>query len=377
MFLTPTTEIEVVGIIKGLDNKKSTGIDEISDHIIKKCYPKIANVLTYIINLSLSTGYFPDQLKIAKVKPLYKKGLDTDVGNYRPISLISVSSKIIEKIMHKRLLSFLNNYSIINNKQHGFSKGKSTNTAIAEFIKRVYKSMDEREIGIGLFLDLSKAFDLVDHDILLRKMAEMGIRGVAHKWFQSYLENREQRVEITYRRKETNEIINCLSRKKPIRYGVPQGSVLGPMLFLLYINDLESCIEHGGPTFFADDTSIFIAGNSVNDVQSKINETINKLTVWFERNRLIINKENTIAVSFHQPQKVHFECPPIKFQDTVIKYSEHSKFLGVWLDKSLRWSVHTQELAKKLCKVCFGLRVVKRVSGLETVRTLYYAYFQS
>jgi hypothetical protein len=132
MFLTPTTEEEVADIIKGLGNKKSTGIDDIPEYIIKKCYPKITTALTYIINLSLSTGHFPDQLKIAKVKPLYKKGCDTEVGNYRPVSLISVFSKIIEKIMHKRLLSFLNNHSIIKNKQHGFCKGKTAKTAIAE-----------------------------------------------------------------------------------------------------------------------------------------------------------------------------------------------------------------------------------------------------
>jgi hypothetical protein len=118
--------------------------------------------------------------------------------------------------------------------------------------------LDDKEVSIGLFLDLSKVFDLVDHEILLRKMSEMGIRGIALKWFQSYLNNRIQRVEITYRCNATNRIINCLSGERPIRYGVPQGSVLGPVLFLLYINYLESCIEYGRPTFFADDTSIFI-----------------------------------------------------------------------------------------------------------------------
>jgi hypothetical protein len=243
------------------------------------------------------------------VKPLYKKGIETDVGNYRPVSLISVFSKIIEKIVHRRLLSLLNNCSIINKCQHGFCKGKSTNNAVVDFLNRVYKSLDDREVSMGLFLDLSKAFDSADHEILLRKMSEMGIRGIVLKWFQSYLKNREQRVEITYRCNETNRIINCLSGKRPIRYGVPQGSVLGPVLFLLYINDLESCIEYGKPTFFADDTSIFISGKSVYSVQGKINGTINKLTEWFNRNKLIINKEKTTAILFHQPQKIHFELP--------------------------------------------------------------------
>jgi hypothetical protein len=221
--------------------------------------------LAYIINLSLSTGQFPDQLKIAKVKPLYKKGCDTEV------SLISGFSKIIEKVIKKRLLSFVNNYGIISNTQHAFCKGKSKGTATADFIARVYKSLDEREISIGIFLDLSKAFYLVNHDILLRKMTRMGIRGVALKWFQSYLENRGQKGEFAYRCIETNEITSSLSRERPIRHGVPQGSVLGPVLFFIYVNDLDTSIEAGTSTTFADDTSIFITGNNASDVKGKIN----------------------------------------------------------------------------------------------------------
>jgi hypothetical protein len=174
---------------------------------------------------------------------------------------------------------------MINNKQHGFCKGKSTHTAITEFTKRVYISLDEKDISIGLFVDLPKAFDLVDHDILLRKTERMRIQGMELKWFQAYLENTEQEVEITCRCKETNKIIDCLSQKRPISHGVLLGSVLAPVLFLLHINDLEAGTEHGRPTFFADDTSIFIAGNSTNDIQRKMNETINKLTDWFESNQ--------------------------------------------------------------------------------------------
>jgi ribosomal protein L31E len=149
------------------------------------------------------------------------------------------------------------------------------------------------------------------------------------------------------------------------------------VLFLLYINDLESCIEYGRPTFFADDTSIFISAKSVNRVQGKVNVTINKLTEWFNRNKLIINQEKTTAILFHQPQKVHFEFPLIKLDDSVINYLDHLQFLEVWLDNNLNWSIHTRDIAKKLSKICFGLRVVRRATGLETVCIIYYAYFQS
>lgn len=375
IFLNPTNESEIIEIINQCQNKKSSGIDGIPDFIIKRCCLNIVSPITFIVNLSLSTGCFPDRLKIAKVKPVYKKGSQEEVKNYRPISLLSVFSRIIEKVMHKRLVSFLTQHNIIVGNQHGFCKGKSTNTAIMNFLEKVYDCIDKAEMGIGLFLDLSKAFDLVDHTNMLEKLKSVGIRGVAHKWFSSYLKNRKQKVEISYQK--NNEIINYLSEEKYIGYGVPQGSVLGPILFLIYINDLESYISHGKPTFFADDTSIFISGNNINNIQLHIEQTINQLTEWFTRNRLIVNKEKTIAISFHHTQSKNSERPVVQYQNEILHYSGNTKFLGVWLDEHLKWSVHIHELVKKLSKICFALRLLIRASSLESARTVYFAYFHS
>ena len=377
MFLTPVTEEEVAEITKSLKNKKSTGIDEISDYVIKRCHLYIVQPLTHIINLSLSTGSFPDGLKDAKIKPIFKKGVESEIGNYRPVSLLSPFSKIFEKVMHKRLVSFLNDHKIIASSQHGFCKGKSTNTAITDFLTGTYNSVDKKEISIGLFLDLSKAFDLVDHNILLGKMEAIGIRGVANCWFKSYLSHREQRVEITYKNTVTNKIEQCLSERKPIKYGVPQGSVLGPILFLIYINDLENYIVKGKPIFFADDTSILIAGQDISTISVDISETMKKLIKWFDNNRLLINKEKTVALSFHHINNKTFFCPPININGNQINYKGETKFLGVWLDDTLKWFTHTEHLANKLSKLCFALLLIRRVSHLETTRVLYFSYFHS
>ena len=218
--VTPTDVEQIISVIKELKNTKSSELDGISSSLIKMCYIHLIKPLTFIINLSLNTGEFPELLKIAKVRPLLKKGSKYEVENYRPISMISTISRILEKIVSIRLIKFWERNNIFIECQ-----GRSTNTALNNFLECVYEMLDKGEACVGLFLDLTKAFDMVNHDRLLQKLQVYGIRGVAYQWFVSYLTNRKQLVEIEYLNTLSNVIKYKRSEKKIITYGVPHWDI--------------------------------------------------------------------------------------------------------------------------------------------------------
>ena len=246
-----------------------------------------------IINESFSSGTFPDKLKIAKVTPIFKKGSRSDKNNYRPISILSVFSKIFEKLMHKRLFRYLERLCILHELQFGFREKFSTSHALISLIEHLKKSLDEGEFGCGIFIDLRKAFDTVNHSILLQKLEYYGIRGVANNWFKSYLSDRYQYVSIN----------GITSDVKPVLCGVPQGSVLGPLLFLLYVNDLPNCSDKLTFHLTADDTNIYFSSNNLNIIQSTLNIELNHVSQWLYANRLSLNIEKTNYVLFHSPRK--------------------------------------------------------------------------
>ena len=299
----------------------------------------IAYPLAQVANLSFQQGIFPEELKIAAVTSLNKTKDPMMLNNYRPISLISVFAKILERLMYNRLLKFINKYQIFNKHQFGFRDKHSKFMALIILIENLVNAIDNGKCAVGIFLDFQKAFDTVDHCILLDKLYFYGIRGQAFEWFSSYLHNRQQLVNYC----------GCESDFITIKCGVPQGSILGPLLFLLYINDLPQVSEYFMPILFADDTNLFATGYSLNDIVSEINKEIANIYAWVKANKLSLNIDKTNFMLFTS------KCVPrsingIFIDENKIMEVTETKFLGVIIDCKLDWSPHITYISKKSCK---------------------------
>lgn len=378
MFLRQVTGSELMLTMNTL-KKLSCGFDGIPDCIISQTRYQIAEPLMHIINHSFTTGTFPDLLKIAKVTPLHKKGATDDVNNYRPVAQLSGFSKIFEKLFYNRLIEFINKNSLLSNHQHGFRQSRSTTTAIYEYLHSILKAIDEKEMATGIFLDLSKAFDVIDHDILLHKLECKGIRGISNEWIRTYLTNRQQSVVLKQDTTTGNisRRTTHTSEKTTIKYGVPQGSTLGPILFLLYIDDLNDTVHAKQKILFADDTSILITGLEQKHLQLSTDTSLLELTHWFNKNKLIINTEKTVAMNFHLSHHKQQSNHTLKINDRSLTLVDDVKFLGIYLQSDLKWNTHTKTLSAKLSSICYMLRILNTSCSREIVMQAYHAHFQS
>ena len=357
---------DVLDIISQLENK-STGPYSIPVDLLKLIPDLIIFPLCEIINLSFSTGIFPDHLKIAKIIPVFKNGSAVDVNNYRPISLLSIFDKIIEKLMYQQLYQFLSHNEILFKNQFGFRKNRSTSLALIQLTEKIRESIDNKKYGCGIYIDLSKAFDTINHDILIKKLDHYGIRGNSLLWFKSYLQNRKQFTFI-------NGVESSL---QSVTCGVPQGSVLGPLLFLIYINDLPNISKQLEFFLFADDTNIYFEHSCLKTLERSVNRELKKLSNWLIINRLSLNVSKTNFVIFHPYNKKASSKITLIVNRKAICEKQHIKYLGVIIDSTLSWKQHINKVCSSFRKAIGMIYKIRPFVDRKILLTIYYSLIYS
>lgn len=358
IYLTPTYSVEVNATIDSL-KVKTTSDTNISALKAASEINSFNCILSDIINVSFTDGVFPSQLKTAKVVPIYKSGCKTDVSNYRPISLLSAFSKIFEKLMHSRIYNFLQSNNSLNDMQFGFRKQRSCEHALLIAQNELITALNKKQIAMLLLIDFSKAFDMVNHDILLHKLNHYGIRGIANDWFNSYLKNREQFVSISGRD----------STKKKLKYSVPQGSILGPLLFIIYINDMPNINKIAKFILYADDANIIITGSCLAEIEDIFTVLSRALVNWVSQNELSLNIKKTNYMIFTRKRTIELDTFSPKIGNIPIERKSVARFLGVLVDDKLSWTQHIAAVKSKMSRYIGVLYKLKHILPL-TARML-------
>ena len=354
-----TNTSAVFSLLSKLCKSKATGLDRISAKLLRVCPDLIAESLCAIFNRSINTGIFPTDWKCSKVIPLFKKGERRDLNNYRPISIIPVVAKVFERIIYNQVYAFLVDKNLLTSSQSGFRSLHSTVTALLEATNCWAYNIDSGNVNSVIFLDLKKAFDTVDHKVLLSKLHAYGIRGAAGNWFESYLSGRIQQCSVN----------GHLSNSRSLICGIPQGTILGPLLFLVYINDLPNCLAHAEPRMYADDTHLTFASNNMKDIEFYLNQDLANVNQWLIANKLTLNQSKTefMLIGSRQRLRTFQSAPNLTINGTPIKQVSQAKSLGVYVDENLSWTTHINEITKKIAS---GIGALKRLRPFVPVNTL-------
>ena len=366
-FFDPVTSFEIESEILSKPLNKAYGLYSCPIGILKGAKHILSDILATIINLSVQTGVYPSKLKQAKIIPVFKTGDQTEPGNYRPISLLSVFNRLFERLMHKQLTSFIEKHHILFKSQYGFRENFSTQHAILDIVSKIQNNMDKGLYSRGVFIDLKKAVDTVDHSILFCKLHHYGISGVINDWFSSYISDRTQ----------TTQIGSDISGKDKISFGVPQRSVLGPLLFLIYINDIVQASNKLNFHLFADDTNLLYADKNLRSLELVVNAELIKVCEWLNASKLSLNTGKSNFVIFHPYQrKVDYDENLILYDNdlkkmTSLERKNYVKYLGILVDSNLSWRYHIDYISSKISQ---GVGIISRVRHFLPTSTLLRIY---
>jgi len=366
IFWTPISTKEIELIVAKFKYKGNCGIDDIDQRVIINTIDIISEPLAHIFNTSLTTGSVPNELKIGQIIPIHKSSDKEQFTNYRPISILPCISKILERLVYIRLSSFLSANKILTNSQFGFRQNCSTEMALSIIVDKLISNIDSNKTTSGVYIDLSKAFDTLDHTILIAKLEHYGIRGISLDWFRDYLRDRKQAVKFNKTISDLNTT-NC---------GVPQGSILGPLLFIIYINDCVKVANSLHFVMFADDTNIFQSDTDIELLNRNMNSELGKLSKWFKANKLSLNISKTKFMLFTRRKNVH---PDFKLyiDNREIDRVESMKFLGVLIDEHINWKEHIRLICIKLARSIGVINRLKRFLPFKILKQLYCCLFLS
>ena len=356
------TETRVYGVIRGINIAKSSGIDNLSSFILKEAFTVLLPEMTYLFNLSQEEAIFPPQWKKALVIPIPKTGSLSSVQNYRPISLLPLPGKKLEKLIHSQISGYLEKGSMLTDKQHGFRKSHSTIHSVSQLVNFVNENMDIRRPVLASFIDFRKAFDCLQHDVLLRKLNNLGFDQNIMKWVESYLYGREQRVYAN----------NVYSEFRTIQQGVPQGSVLGPLFYILYANDLSVLFKNCNFALYADDTVLYTANDNFEDSVSDLQQDMDRLANWCQVNGIKVNTYKTKIMVYGS--KIRLSKLPlfdVKYEGSPLMKVASYKYLGLSLDRQLNYNVHIKKL---IASVSAKLKQFQRMRSFLTVKAAVLVY---
>ena len=356
-FMIPIVSKEIENTINSL--KSSSSIFSYSAAVLEETKSTFSNILSNIFNLCVAQGYFPEELKIGRITPIFKKGSKTLINNYRPVCNLSHFSKIFEKVIHNRMLDFINKNNILSSTQYGFRKGMGTETALIDFTDFIHQKLLKRHNVGSIFMDLSKAFDVMDHNILEKKLEHYGFRGKFLEFLMSFTRNRKYFVNV-------NDLSSVI---KNVNIGVPQGSTLGPLFFLLFINDMKNCSKLLKFIQFADDTTLLFSSSNINHLNNILKVEGNEVIKWLNVNKLIINLTKTNCMLFSN--KRDEPKISIKLNEIEIEAVQETTFLGVIIDHKLTWKPHVKHISNKISKSIAILRILRFSFPKHILRMIY------